>query len=265
MWPVYEDVKDIVGDLTETGETFEKSDPEQGGNTEGVTEKSDLITSTPEREAVFECPDGDQDEPVMNSDSNIENLDGNSDSHNAAEAVDFSKTVSNGSTGNKAKSNEVVPENSVKSNEREMSWERKQAQLLMRQVNKRFTMQAYVNTEEDDNLDYLFEDDNKEVAESIYSSISTMRSSPVPNTQLNEEGNTNTNQYPSRSVSHEFQSSSFVDEQDSGVMYQSLPFSNYRERVAESEEAKKIAKLSREACASHLKAICEDIHHYLGE
>ena len=280
---MYEDVKDVVGDVWENRETFEEGDPEEEGLKDGLMSKSNLSVSSLKEETIADdhsklgdkqcdippfCNTSSNDNvnlyvpAVVNSVISPENK--NCKTENEIEDLSTSRCILEHAEGDKTKSKEGTPQEGVKRRKQIASWERKQAKLLMKQVTKRCALQACVNVEEDDDLDYLFDDEDEEATEIMYSSISYTRTSPEINVPVDEENRVDENQHPSRSVSHEFQSS-FLEHQDSSAMYQSLPYSSYKERAAEFEEAKKIAKLSHEACESHLKTICEDIHHYLGE
>ncbi|GFR74392.1 VPS9 domain-containing 1 [Elysia marginata] len=261
MWPPYEDIKDIVGDIRTDDRIFDKSDQKVEGNVIDHKTKPSLVASP-----VKEDTGGDNLPTDSDDAGSSKNIDDGSkvflETQDDVERLNPEQFSSLDKDG-EADFDDSPPQKPTSHREQNISWEMKQAKLLMKQVNKRCTLQAYMNIEEDDNLDYLFDEDDEEATESMFSSMSYTRTSPELSTPAKEESKVDENQHPSRSVSHEFRSSDVSEDQDSSAMYQSLPYSSYKERVAESEEAKKIAKLSREACESHLKAICEDVHHYL--
>ncbi|RUS83807.1 hypothetical protein EGW08_008419 [Elysia chlorotica] len=277
LWPVYEDVKDIVGQRRKNNESFENSNPEQDEHAEGFMVESHLNARSLKKENI-----ADDHTNVTSSNGNItndnislhsptlfnigsdnENSQKNSSSENEVKELGVFGCSQEHTENDVTKSSTDGQQQDLKRRDRIVSWERRQAKLLMKEVNKRCALKTCVNMEDDDDLDYLFEDDNEEATDIMYSSMSFIRTSPEIDSPLEEEKKIDKNQIPSRSVSHEIQSPSSLVHQDSGDLYQSLPYSGYKERVSEFEEAKKIAKLSHEACESHLKTICEDIHCYL--
>ncbi|XP_012941775.1 VPS9 domain-containing protein 1 isoform X2 [Aplysia californica] len=156
--------------------------------------------------------------------------------------------------------------------ESQLSWERKQAQLLMRQVTR-----DYENYNEE-NFDDLFEDDEegnneKETAlggDGNAEKRKDMRSTGVlsnPTTTFNQDpklvkSKSEDKHSPSfdRSQSHQPRANQLSMDNDAAV-FQSLP-ANVN-RSSDPVVSKKLAKLSVDAYKRHLKSISDDILNFL--
>ncbi|GFO41122.1 vps9 domain-containing 1 [Plakobranchus ocellatus] len=288
-WPVYEDVKDLMGDTWEPNESIEDNPTEQGNSEDCQSNEKEHVMNDFNEEEKEVSEESNVSTPTLTlassedrgkhpkkssnfTESNIVPEDADSIASQTTPITLSTSTVIPQNAENKTEYSTQVSTESMKSSETaELSRERKQAQLLMKQVSKRYTLDAFASSDEDEDLDYLFEDDAEsfEITENMYSSLSNIRNTSEKGksheevTIVDGKDKFDVSQCPNRSASHEFQSSSSSEDQVNSNLYQSLPYCNFNERTAEAEEAKRIAKLSLEACERHLTSICEDIHRYL--
>lgn len=157
--------------------------------------------------------------------------------------------------------------------ESQLSWERRQAQILMRQVTKDYSSYKLGQSDYDENnLDYLFDDDNDD--DDLYSWFNNssikpgQQNSSSPKTTFPQESesaeSSSQGQSPNldRSISETVTAVRSLSENDDANQFQSLPISLNQDKAQEDKE---FARLSQDAYRRHLKSISEDIHRYLGK
>ncbi|CAL1545489.1 unnamed protein product [Lymnaea stagnalis] len=147
----------------------------------------------------------------------------------------------------------------------QLSWERKQAQLLMRQVTRDYSSYKLDKVDfDEDTLDYLFDDDDNDdnsYEDEIFNpktcNVLKDNSSVLPSVPEKSPLKPPDSTPLDRSVSHQ-PPASFVCEDDADH-YQSLPARLGKDEV----DHRKFSELNMDAYERHLKSIAEDIHRYL--
>ncbi|KAH9491635.1 hypothetical protein Btru_031098 [Bulinus truncatus] len=142
----------------------------------------------------------------------------------------------------------------------QVSWERKQAQLLMRQVTRDYSSYK-LDYYDDDNLDYLFDEEDDDESNSFLTPEfwNSLTSGKDCRHGISESDSQIENSPLARSVSHQPTGSSIYAE-DPGQTCYSLPA-----KLDEHDgvDDKTFSKMHLEACGRHLQSISEDVHRYL--
>uniref|UniRef100_A0A2C9KGW0 VPS9 domain-containing protein n=1 Tax=Biomphalaria glabrata TaxID=6526 RepID=A0A2C9KGW0_BIOGL len=143
----------------------------------------------------------------------------------------------------------------------QLSWERRQAQLLMRQVTHDYSSYKVDNYDED-NLDYLFDEDESgencgDLTQQFWESLMSHRDHCPP--AEDESSGQDKGSTLGRSVSHQLPGPPLTFDDPEKTCH-SLPAS-FDE--PDGVDAKTFSKMHLEAYKRHLASISEDIHRYL--